>query len=156
MKVRMYVLVVAAAAAAYACSGGDNVDIDGGADASSDAPSVDGGNDKDGSTTADGAAGDGAITDGAVGDGAVTDGAAGDGGAAFACGNKTCNSATDYCDITKIGPDGGPKVDGGSNVDTCLAYPVTCTADGGKPSCACISTTCACAQSGSDITVTCP
>lgn len=85
-----------------------------------------------------------------------------DGGTNFACGTSTCNSATDYCLKINVGPDGGLPVDAGlktdaaSPGDTCQAYPVTCTADGGTPTCSCVQGNCSCADDAGAITVSCP
>jgi hypothetical protein len=159
MRTRIVLVLALGAATVWACGGGDNVGIDGGPDATAS----DGGG-SDGTTPDGGGGGDGAVTDGGGGDGAVTDGGGGDGstGTSFACGNKTCDSQTTYCQITKasldagLTVDAGKKPDGGTAIDTCMPYPVACTADGGSPSCSCIQSTCSCSQSGSDITVTCP
>jgi hypothetical protein len=160
MRLRFVLALTLGAATLWACGGGDNVGIDGGADATAG----DGGG-SDGAALDGGGGGDGAATDGAATDGAATDGGGGDGssGTPFACGNKTCNSQTDYCQITTTSLDAGLSVDAGKKpdggvvaVDTCMPYPAACTADGGSPSCSCIQSTCSCTQNGSDITVTCP
>ncbi len=141
----------------FACGGADNSNLDGGGDATTEGGGADGGN-KDGGPGGDGGGTDGGGAD--AGNDAATDAGktdAGDAGSTtFACGSKTCDSATDYCEKTKTSLlDGGLK-DAGT-IDTCLAYPPSCTVDGGTPSCSCITTTgCTCTQNGSDITVTCP
>jgi len=51
----------------------------------------------------------------------------------FACGNTTCNSATQYCQITEGGV---PLPDGGSNMSSgCVSIPSACAA---TVTCACI------------------
>jgi hypothetical protein len=154
----------------WACSGDDSTPADGGNDATTeagnDAAKTDGsGNDGSGNDAATETGSD-AATDGGGTDGGGTD-ATVDGGT-FTCGTTTCDSTTQYCNKTKAGLDGGlpdaanipdaAKIDGGQvEVDTCMTYPTTCTADGGTPDCACVQGNCsACSQSGTAITVTCP
>jgi hypothetical protein len=154
-----------ATATAWACGGGDdNVIPDGGGDATTDTGN---GNDAAKDSTASDVAND-VVTGNDSGGDAAPDSAGGDAGSQFACGTTTCDSKTQYCEKAQKGLDGGlpdasqlpdaAKIDGGTiEVDTCLTYPTSCTADGGSPSCTCIPNTtgCTCAQSGSDITTTC-
>jgi hypothetical protein len=107
---------------------------------------------------------DDAASDGARGDARDLDGSteAADAASLFTCGTKVCDAKTHYCEkkgVTDAGgpPDSGPKIDAGvTEVDTCVALPPTCVADGGGPSCSCIVEQCDCIQSGDAITVTCP
>lgn len=94
-----------------------------------------------------------------VTDAAATDAAPdAEAGAPFACGNKICDSTVHYCEKKSVDggvADAGGK-DGGTEVDTCIPYPASCTDDGGKPSCSCVTGQCVCSQVGAEITVTCP
>jgi len=160
---RFRFLVLLAVASAWACGGDDNTDA--GSDATSDQGS--GGDSGQDVTVTDTGGNDGAGNDGAGNDAAPID-AASDGSTMFACGTATCDSKTQYCQKAQKGLDGGipdaavlpdaSKIDGGTiEVDTCLVYPTSCTADGGTPSCTCVTATnCTCKQSGADITQTCP
>ncbi len=150
------------ASSLLACSGDDTNTTDGGGnDATTDVgqnkdvTTTDTGNDV--TTTTDGGDGGTTTTDG--GDGGTT---TGDGGT-FACGTKTCTTATEYCSKVTAGPDGGLPIDAGKfdggnvEVDNCVAYPTQCTADGGTPTCTCVNTTnCGCTDTSGQITVSCP
>jgi hypothetical protein len=120
------VLTLACGGATSAGSGPD-----GGSDAASAESGTDAAASDDATSGGDGANGDGAPVDGTAADGAgqdaATDASGGDAGS-FACPPDTCDSNTQFCLDSSLGPDAGYS-------GACMTIPTGCGHD-----CACIQT----------------
>ena len=127
MRVELPCVLVAIAACGGTTSAGSSPD------ASSDRSTTESGTDAaasgDGTTSPDGSAGDGASADSTAADSATkdvaTEASSGDAGS-FACPPDTCDSNTQFCMDSSLGPDAGYS-------GTCMAIPAGCGHD-----CTCI------------------